>query len=74
MTDQDKPRIRPLDDKSDYSMWRTRVESAADGKGLTAAFNEKEVPAGVDSGEFAKQRLQASSIIVAALGAGCHDG
>ena len=53
MTDQEKLYIRPLDDKSDYGLWRTRVESVADGKGLTAAFNKKEAPAGVDSAKFA---------------------
>ena len=49
MTDSDNARIRQLDDKSDYFLWRLRVQSASDSKELTAAFTSKEVPAAVDS-------------------------
>lgn len=38
MTDPDKMRIKPLRDKSDYALWRLRVEAANDGRGLTDAF------------------------------------
>jgi len=57
MSETEKSRIRPLDDKSDYALWRVRVESACDDKGLTAAFNQKEAPEGVSADEFEKQRL-----------------
>ena len=68
MTDYDKVRIRPLDEKSDYSLWRLRVESAVDKKGLTAAFTQKEAPLDVDAVAFESQKKQASGIIVEALG------
>ena len=68
MTETDKVRIRPLDDKSDYALWRLRVESACDDRGLTAAFNQKEAPAGTDGSKFAQECLKVSGIIVAALG------
>lgn len=68
MSESEKPRIRPLDDKSDYSLWRIRVESACDDKGLTAAFTQKEVPVDADRAKFEEQRLKASGIIVAACG------
>ena len=57
MTDSDKARIRPLEEKSDYSLWRVRVESACDSKGLTDAFTKKEVPEGADPDKFAQERL-----------------
>ena len=68
MTDYDKVRIRPLVEKSDYSLWRLRVESAVDKKGLTAAFTQKEAPLYVDAVAFESQKKQASGIIVKALG------
>ena len=68
MTETDKVRIRPLDDKSAYALWRLRVESACDDRGLTAAFNQKEAPAGTDGSKFAQECLKVSGIIVAALG------
>ena len=68
MTDYDKVRIRPLDEKSDYSLWRLRVESAVDKKGLTAAFTQKEAPLCVDAVAFENQKKQASGIIFKALG------
>ena len=68
MTETDKVRIRPLDDKSDYALWRLRVQSVCDDRGLTAAFNQKEALADADASKFAEQCLKVSGIIVAALG------
>jgi len=68
MTDSEKTRIQPLDEKSDNSLWRVRVESSCDSKGLTAAFTKKEVPEGMDPDKFAQERVQASGIIVTACG------
>ena len=62
----DKVRIKPLDDKSDYALWRIRVEAACHGKGLTEAFSEKEVPADNDRLTFEAQRLQVGGIIITA--------
>lgn len=68
MSDTEKVRIKPRDERSDYALWRVRVESACDGKGLTAAFPQKKSPSGADADKFAEQRLQVSGISVAALG------
>ena len=47
MTDQDKLRIRQLDDKSDYSLWRVRVMSAISTKKATPAMSP--IAEGADS-------------------------
>ena len=52
MSESEKSRIRPLDDKSDYSLWRIRFASAIDKKGITTAFTQKEFPTGVDPPDF----------------------
>lgn len=38
MTDSEKYRIKPLDDKSDYTLWRIRVFAAISAKGLDKVF------------------------------------
>lgn len=68
MTDSDKMRIKPLDGKSDYALWRLRVEAACDAKGLTEAFSSEKKPAGSDTERLVAVRKQASGIIVSALG------
>ena len=67
MTDSDKVCIKPLDETSNYALWNFRVEAACQGKGITAAFSEKEFPAGDDRLAFEAQRLQVSGIIITAL-------
>ena len=76
MTDLDKFRIKPLDDKSDYCLWRIRVTAAISAKGLECVFekdNEKssETSAASSSANTkptSEQCQQASNIIVSALG------
>lgn len=48
MTEQDKLRIKALDNTSDYALWRLTLEAACNAKGLTASFSLKEVPLGAD--------------------------
>ena len=69
MTDTDKLRIKQLDDKDDYRLWRIRIAAACDGKGLEAVLDHKECPRG-DADEkkkFVSDQKKASNIIVAAL-------
>lgn len=68
MIDQQRPRIKLLDDKSSNALLHLQVESAVNMKGLTAAFASKEVPTGVERTKFEEQFLQVSGIIVSALG------
>ena len=78
MTEQDKIRIKPLDDKSDYALWRIRVMAAQSAKGLDSVFKEKtntredssEVSKAVttDTSPSNEQAQQDSNIIVSALG------
>lgn len=60
-TDQDRIRIRQLDDKSDYSLWRIRVTAIIDAKGLADVFSSADAD---PSGEHLRQ---ASNIIVSTL-------
>lgn len=66
MPDPDKARIRPLKEKSDYSLWRLRVVPAISLKGLKIVFkiarDLKEVPKTEDPKE------KASNIIITSLG------
>lgn len=68
MTNSDKIRLKALDEKSDYALWRLRVEATCTAKGFTAALNTEEVPPGVDRGKFIGKHLQASRIIMRSLG------
>lgn len=76
MTEPDKLRIRPLDDKSDYALWRIRIQAAISAKGLEEVFEEKKADnSSSDNAEKptksltkAEQCQQASNLIVSALG------
>lgn len=79
MADQDKLRIRPLDEKSDYSLWRLRIKAAISSKGLRNVFLDSSyktagasTPDAPDVGQSVTatedQKEQASNIIVSALG------
>jgi len=65
MTDQDKLRIRQLDDKSDYSLWRVRVMSAISIEKATPEMSS--IAAGANSSTNEDMQQQASNIIVATL-------
>ena len=69
LTDSDKFRIKLLEEKYEYALGRIRVETACKRNGITAAFSEKEVPAGKDRVAYETQCLQVSGIIIIALGA-----
>lgn len=79
MTETDKPRIKALDDKSDYALWRIRVKAAISAKGLDVLFQEGKVDVPTKEGEPStsksaadaakdEQCQQASNIIVSTLG------
>lgn len=74
MTDMYKPRLKPLDIDSDYDLWRIRIESILDDKGLTDVCatedGESESSAAAASIEpsVAACRKKAKAIIVIALG------
>lgn len=76
MTDQDKYKIRPLDEKSDYSLWRLRVRAAISAKGLRTVFVQSRDESDENSDDHGtrvvtaseEQMEQASNIIVSALG------
>lgn len=38
MTEKEKPRLKALEEKSEYALWSLRVEDACNATGLTAAF------------------------------------
>ena len=69
MTDQpeNKPRIRPLTDKSDYSLWRARIMSACSGKSLSDVFEDKTDGSRPTDEAFNKRCSQVSDLIVSAL-------
>lgn len=67
MIDQEQPRIKPLDDKSVYELWRIRLEAAVNQKRLIEAFASKEVPTAVERTKFDEQCLQVCGIIVRGL-------
>lgn len=60
----DKLRIRPPDDKSDYTLWRIRVWAAISSKGLLDVFGNT---APENQVKFTERKLQASNIVVNAL-------
>ena len=63
MADPDKVRIRPLDERSDYTLWRIRIVAAIDAKGLTKTLSDTDD----DTTEFKDSKRQAGNIIVSAL-------
>lgn len=70
MSETDKLRIKPLDDKSDYSLWRIRVEAACSAKGLDNVLLVEEPErdtAESDIATFKAHQMQASNIMVGAL-------
>ena len=62
MSDSDKFCNKQLDDKSDYGLWKIRVEAACSAKGIQDALN---VPVGVSIED--SQKTTESVIIVSAL-------
>ena len=82
MNDSDIIRIRPLDDKSDYSLWRFRVTAAISAKGLDKVFkstnqtfssgeadsSSSTAPAEQQQHVSSDNKMQASNIIVSSLG------
>lgn len=74
MTDMDKLRIKPLDVNSDYDLWRIRVDSVLDDKGLSDVCDlqdgasESSASAAPNDTATADRRKKAKAIIVTALG------
>lgn len=69
MSDTDKVRIKPLDDKDDYRLWRIRMATACDSKGLENVLAFERCPEDDDESKkkFKSDQKKASNIIVAAL-------
>lgn len=65
MTEQDKLRVRQLDDKSDYSLWHIRVLAAISSKKLTNAMSE--ISRDADLSTYEDHAQQSSNIIIATL-------
>lgn len=73
MTETEKIRIRQLDDKSDYALWRIRIFAAISAKSLETVFEtrkqgEASSSTSTTSPASETQCQQASNIIVSALG------
>lgn len=67
MTDHEmKLRIKPLSEKSDYGLWRIRVQTACSAKDLSDVF-ERRTDGAADDERFQKRQRQASDIIVSTL-------
>lgn len=75
MAESDRHRIKPLDEKSDYTLWRIRVVAAISAKGLDKVFEPKKKNGEASSSPTreagceatVEQCQQASNIIVSAL-------
>lgn len=69
MTDHDKQRIKPLDEKGDYRLWKIRIEAACDAKDLMESLINETSPEddGDKKKEFEASQKKASNIIVHAL-------
>lgn len=65
MIAEDNPRISSLDEKSDYALWRTHVQSAISSKNLTNTMSD--MAEGTDHTVYAEYQQQARNIITAAL-------
>ena len=65
MTTKEKSHIRPLDEKSDYALWRIRVLTAISAKRLKDAVQNRS--ADKDEQVYVDHQQQASKIFVAAL-------
>lgn len=63
--DQEKRRIRQLDEKSDYSLWRIRIISAISAKKLN--YTMADMAADTDQETYRDQQQLATDIIVATL-------
>lgn len=68
MSDLKKIRIKPLDEKDDFRLWRIRIAAACDGKGLEGVIESasSEVTAADKISKFRSDQKKASNIIVAA--------
>lgn len=69
MTDFEKFRIKTLDDKDDYRLWRIRIAAACDGKGLEDVLSQERCTQEItyEKAKFATNQKKASNLIVAAL-------
>jgi len=73
MTEEEKTRIKPLDEKSDYRLWKIRVEAACEAKDLSEALLRSENPYSNETDEslkkaaFEASQRKASHIIIHAL-------
>lgn len=63
MSDAEKLRIKQLDDRSDYGLWKIRVEAACSSKGVSDALQKSKERTNVSD----DHKKTASGIIVAAL-------
>lgn len=68
-TESEKTRIKPLDDATDYSLWRIRIEAACSAKGFDDILLTSDCTASDETGkeDFRKRQKQASNIIISAL-------
>lgn len=64
LTDSDKIRVRLLDDKSDYTLWRIRVRAFISSRGLDYVFGDIVLE---DQVTFTGRKRQANKIIMNAL-------
>lgn len=70
MSDLDKLRIKVLDEKSDYALWRIRLNAICCSKGCDLALTTERAADVSDAAaveKFNKQQKDASSIIVSSL-------
>ena len=67
MTDTEKVRLKVLDDKADYSLWKIRLEAVCSVKGCESALTSDGPPEGVLTDQFEQHKKTASGIIVTAL-------
>lgn len=66
MVEKDKLRIKRLDEKADYALWRSRVEAACFSKGLEDVLQNSNDRKDT-SEEHKTRRLHSSNIIVSAF-------
>jgi len=64
MTDTEKVRLRVLDEKADYALWKIRLEAVCSVKGCDMALTSNSTPAGMTDEKFKEHCRTASGIIV----------
>lgn len=73
MTDNDKHRVKPLTEQSDFGLWKIRINAVLRDKGLLEAAQDgasqsSSTAVDIDPAKRQERRDKASAIIVAALG------